>query len=91
MIYSGGPLAGVSLCLNSEGGTIVGVGLLASDGSFRLMNANGRAGANPGRYQAYLSSPRGGPSVPAKYCNPRTSGLEIEIAAGANELNIDLN
>jgi hypothetical protein len=87
--YPGHPLTGAAICL--ESGNQTAIGTLESDGSFRLMCINGRVGAFPGLYHAYLCSPLGGPSLPAKFRDPRTSGLEIEIASDWTELNIDLH
>jgi hypothetical protein len=89
--YSGGPLTGAVICLDPKSGNHSASGTLGSDGSFQLMSINGRLGAVPGLYHAFLCSPVGGPSLPAKFCDPSTSGLEIEIASGWNDLNIDLH
>jgi len=89
--YSGHPLTGAVICLDSESGNPPAVGKLGSDGSFRLRTVMGRVGAAPGMYHAYLYSRKGGTSLPAKLCDPRTSGLEIEVAAGWNDLNIELH
>jgi hypothetical protein len=88
--YSGHPLTGASICLDSDNGKLSALGTVGSDGSFRLLNLHGRAGAFPGLYHAYVYGQKGGPSLPAKFADPRTSGLEIEIASGSNELTIDL-
>ena len=50
----------------------------------------GNTGAIPGRYHAHLYTEPHGPSLPAKYADSRTSGLEIDIASDWNDLNIDL-
>jgi hypothetical protein len=90
--YSGRPLTGATICMDSESGSHFAVGKLGSDGSFRLYSVNGgRVGAFPGLYHAYLYSRKGGTPVPARFCSPRSSGLEIEITSGWNDLNIDLH
>jgi hypothetical protein len=89
--YSGRPITGASICLNSKNGNHSAVGKLESDGSFRLRYMTGRDGALPGLYHAYLYSRQGGTSLPTKFCDPRTSGLEIEIASGWSDWNIDLH
>jgi hypothetical protein len=89
--YSGRPLTGATICLNSESGNHSAVGKLGSDGSFRLKSIPGRVGAFPGLYHAYLYSRKGGTSLPAKFRDPRTSGLEIKIASGWSDLDIDLH
>ena len=88
---SGRALTGATIWLYSESGNHTAVSKLGSDGSFRLLSMKGRAGAVPGLYHAYLYSRKGGTSVPAKFSDPRTSGVEIEIASGWNDLNIDLH
>jgi hypothetical protein len=89
--YSGRPLNDMTLCLDL-GGVHSAFSTLDSDGSFRLVNMNeGRVGAYPGRYTAHLYTHKQGPSVPAKYRDPKTSGVEIEISADWSHLKIDLN
>jgi hypothetical protein len=89
--YSGRPLTGATICLDSESGNPSVLATLGPGGSFQLRNIQGRVGALPGLYHAFLYSRPGGTSLPAKFGDPRTSGLEIEIASGWNELNIDLH
>jgi hypothetical protein len=90
--YSGRPLTGAAICLQSENGNQSAVGKLGSDGTFRLRNMkDGRAGAVPGVYHAFLAPRKESTSLPAKFRDPRTSGLEIEIASGWSDLNIDLH
>jgi len=89
--YSGRPLTGATICMDSESGNHSAVGKLGSDGSFRLESVSGRVGAFPGLYHAYLLSRKGDTSLPAKFRDPHTAGLEIEIASGWSDLNIDLH
>jgi len=89
--YSGRPLTGATIFLNSESGNHIATGKLGSDGSFRLLSMKGRVGAIPGLYHAYIFSRKGGTSLPAKFRDPRTSGLEIEIASGWSDWNIELH
>jgi hypothetical protein len=88
---SGRPLTGTIIYLVSDSGNDSAIGKLESDGSFRLLTTRGRVGAFPGLYHAFFYSRKGGPPVPAKFSDPVTSGLEIEIASGWNDLNIDLH
>jgi hypothetical protein len=91
MTYFGKPLNGMILCLDSASGVHCAFGSLRADGSFRLINVIGNyTGAVPGRYHAHLYTRPDGPSLPAKYADSSTSGLEIEIASDWNELTIDL-
>jgi hypothetical protein len=56
-----------------------------------LSMTEGRAGAYRGRYNAHLYTHTDGPSLPAKYADSATSGVEVEIDADWSELNIDLH
>jgi len=91
--YSGRPLNDMTICLDSPGGVHAAYCALRSDGSFRLLRwTEGRAGVYRGRYNAHLyTHRRHGPSLPAKYANPGSSGVEIEIDSDWSDLNIDLN
>lgn len=92
MTYSGQPLNGMTLCLDSSPGVHCAYGSLDRDGSFRLINMTGNhAGAAPGRYYAHLYAHPHGPVLPPRYWDTRTSGLEIEIAPDWNDLTIDLH
>jgi hypothetical protein len=55
-----------------------------------LSTKDGRKGAIPGQYHAHFYSREQGTSLPARFGDPRTSGLEIEIASGWSDVNIDL-
>ncbi len=90
--YSGQPVNGSIICLDTEGGAHSAYGLVKPDGSFNLLNMNGAvAGANPGRYYAHLTQCGEGPAVPPKYRDPKQSGLAIDIAPDWSELSIDLH
>jgi hypothetical protein len=89
--YSGRPLHDMTICLDSDG-LHSAFCPLKSDGSFRLLCITAsRAGAFRGRYHAHLYSTHGGQSLPAKYINPETSGLELEIDTDWSDFNINLN
>ena len=90
--YSGRPVNGSIICLDTEGGAHSDFGLVNSDGSFNLLNMNGAvSGANPGRYYAHLTKYREGPAVPTKYSDAKRSGIAIEIPPDCSELSIDLH
>jgi hypothetical protein len=89
--YSGHPLNDMFLCLDS-GGVHSAFSALKSDGSFRLLNMKeGSTGAYRGQYHAHLYSHSMGPSLPAKYGDPKTSGVEIVIGTDWCDLEIDLD
>jgi hypothetical protein len=89
--YSGCPLTGDTICLDSEVGNHYATCKLGSDGSFRLHSISGDVGVFPGLYHAYFYSRKADTSLPAKFRDPRAAGLEIEIASGWSDLNIDLH
>jgi hypothetical protein len=89
--YSGRPLGDMMICLDS-GGAHSAYGAVKPDGSFILSDlVLGSAGALPGRYHAHLfkRSPES-PSLPSKYADPRTSGLDVEIGSAWSHFKIDL-
>ncbi len=89
--YSGRPLHGMVLCLDSTVGVHSACAELSSDGSFRLGSMYaGNGFAFPGRYHAHFLRRSDSPSLPAKYCDAGTAGLEIEIPAHSSDLDIDL-
>jgi hypothetical protein len=89
--YAGQPVDDLIVCLDS-GDSHAASGAVGPDGSFRLSTlARPTNGAPPGKYRAHLINYRAGRLLPAKYGDPRTSGLEIEIASDWNHVNIDLH
>jgi hypothetical protein len=92
LTYAGEPLHGMTLCLDSVPGNHCAFATLQADGSFRLLNMDeGDSGVVPGRYRAHLYTNPHGSTLPARYSDPRTSGLEIEVPSDWSELNIDLH
>lgn len=87
---SGRPFNNTMICLDS-GGTHCAFGWVASDGTFRLSNLTfAGGGAEPGCYRAHFFSPHGGRSIPSQYTDPKTSGIEINVASDWNDFRIDL-
>jgi hypothetical protein len=64
-------------------------GWSGADGTFRLVSAWGD-GVPPGKYRVHLASSPGGVSLPAKYQDAGTSGLDVEVAPGWNHYSFDL-
>jgi hypothetical protein len=89
--YSGRPVEDMIICFDS-GGTHSACGALGSDGSFQLCTVvRGDERVLPGKYHAHLFHVRGqSPSIPSRYADPLSSGLEVEIASNWNHLNIEL-
>jgi hypothetical protein len=89
--FSGRPVREMTLCLDTDGHHAA-YGTLQSDGTFRLSNMTWiDEGALPGHYRAHLYTYHGGPDLPAKYHDPATSGIEVDIASGWNDFRIDLH
>jgi hypothetical protein len=89
--YSGQPLNQMIICLD-VGGVHSAFSMLNPDGSFRLRSmTEGCEGASRGRYHAHLFSQPNGPSLPAKFSDPTTSGVEIDINTDWSDLSIDLH
>lgn len=88
--FAGRPVQDMTLCLDQDG-RHAAFGLLRPDGSFALNTMGWAAqGALPGRYHAHLYTFENGPALPGKFHSPDTSGVEIEIAPGWNDLQIEL-
>jgi hypothetical protein len=89
--FSGRPVSDMTICLDS-GGQHFAYGSLNDDGTFRLCNMTVLdLGAMPGHYHAHLYTHAGGPELPAKFRNPETSGIEVDVASGWNDFRIDLH
>jgi hypothetical protein len=87
---SGHPAGDMTLCLD-QGGLHAAYALLQPDGTFHLSSMNWvEGGAQPGVYHGHLYTHHNGPEIPAKYADPATSGIEIHIASGWNDFNIEL-
>src|SRR5947209_6282686 len=90
IIYSGRPLNDATICLDADGQHSASA-LLQPDGSFRVVSMTWiDEGAAPGRYHAHLYTREGGPKFPSRYGDPRTSGIQLNVAPGWNHFQIDL-
>jgi hypothetical protein len=104
--FNGEPVAGGSdvhamICFTPVGGGPPGIGEINSSGHFSLATGSA-AGIHPGKYLVSVSAtklipsttpgmPGGGrPLTPAKYANPKQSGLEADIQPGSNTLDFNL-
>ncbi len=89
--FAGRPVQDMTICLDTDGHHAA-YGPLQADGSFRLNNMTWiDEGATPGHYRAHLYTHQGGPELPAKYHDPETSGIEVNVASGWNDFRIDLH
>ena len=87
---SGRPASDMIICLDS-GDLHCAFGALEADGTFQLNNMRWiEGGAEPGRYRAHLYTRAGGPEIPAKYGDPKTSGILIDVASDWNDFFIEL-
>jgi hypothetical protein len=88
---SGRPMNDMFICIDSDGQHIA-YGTLADDGTFCLHNMAGYdSGAMPGHYRAHLFTHTHGPKLPSRYLDPKTSGLEMDVATGWNDFRIELH
>jgi len=92
---TGAPLTVGTLSLEPLGvGAIPCYGKIGTDGTFELETGTDK-GASAGKYKAYILLPANLPankknSVPKKFQSENTSGIEVEIVSGDNNLDIKL-
>jgi hypothetical protein len=79
-----------------------GVGNFSENGQYKLRSSGGREGVPPGEYYVIVDGKGGASSgdeyvdpsvkskIPAKYSNPRVSGLKATVALGENSIDFDL-
>jgi hypothetical protein len=94
---SGGrPLGGMWIMFREDGPRgFTASGLIEADGSFRMKpwGQLGREGVAPYTYRVYFISKKSGapqPWLDPKYEDPGTSGLEVRIGPGWNEIVFSL-
>jgi hypothetical protein len=85
----GHPVGDVMICFDS-GGEHSAHDWARTDGSFRLFSFGLGKGVAPGKYGVHLFSKPGGPSLPAKYQDTGTSGLDVEVGPDWNDFSFDL-
>ena len=96
----GSPMTeGMVICEMRDGEKIVQArGNLESDGSFRLGTENPGDGVLPGKYRVLVvgrqlserESETMLPFIDSKFTSYETSGLELEVKEGRNEMNISV-
>jgi len=88
---TGAPLTVGTLSLEPLGvGAIPCYGKIEPDGTFELQT-DADKGASAGKYKAYiLLPPNKRNSVPKKFQSENTSGIEVEVVSGDNDLDIKL-
>jgi len=88
---TGAPLTVGTLSLEPVGGgAIPCYGKIGTDGTFELETGTDK-GASAGKYKAYiLLTPNKKKSVPKKFQSEDTSGIEVEVVSGDNDLDIKL-
>jgi hypothetical protein len=92
-------LAGYEITLTPVEGKSSASGTVQPDGSFELSTVGDKDGAMPGSYKVALTPPVAAdpdkpppkPAVAAKYNDPETSGLTIDVKPGRNtpELTVE--
>jgi hypothetical protein len=91
--FQGQPVSGGAslLFVNAEAGTYI-VAKLDEDGRYRVEMAEGH-GLPPGRYAVGVRPPDlapNFPSIPKKYRDPKTSGLELDLTSKGAIFDIDM-
>jgi hypothetical protein len=88
---SGQPLNDDTIICLDSGGVHRAFGCLGSDGTFELTSMRRSVGGTePGRYHGHLFSRAGGTAIPPQYGDPKTSGIDIDVAGDWNDFHIDL-
>jgi hypothetical protein len=93
LTIAGKPAADVFICIDSSpsGNCHEGFSWVHAGGSFRLGNMQWfEGGVPPGHYYVHLYTQAGGPEIPARYLDQKTSGIELDVASGWNDFHIDL-
>jgi len=88
---TGAPLTFGALSLEPlGGGAIPCIGKIGTDGTFELETGTDK-GASAGKYKAYVILPANKKnSLPKKFQSDDTSGIEVEVVSGDNNLDIKL-
>lgn len=89
-------LAGYAIAFEAEGVKASGVGEIQPDGSFTISTFGANDGALPGKHRVSISPPSSPDpdkppqksKLPAKYENPSTSGLAVEVKPGEGAVEI---
>jgi hypothetical protein len=87
--YHGQPVAGMFICFDSDGDHAA-CGPIGPDGSFELRNVRWGRGVAPGRYRVHFFAGSEPGSLPSRYKEPATSGLEIVVGPDWNQFTLDL-
>jgi hypothetical protein len=86
----GHPAGDMQICFDS-GGDHIAQDWVRADGSFHLYSRGRGNGAIPGRYRVHLLPKVAAPSIPSKYRDSGTSGLDVEVAPDWNDFAFDLH
>ena len=88
---NGAPLASGTIALEPSGGRAYRCsGKIGPDGTFEIETGSEK-GATAGKYKVAVGPlPNNRKSVPKKYQSDDTSGIEVEIVSGDNDLDIKL-
>jgi hypothetical protein len=95
---------GLVICEMTEGDkTFMARGAIQKDGTFRLSTEKPGDGARPGKYRVLVTPvevyepdearglravPRKSPGIDGRYLDYQTSGLELEVKPGPNEVTL---
>ncbi len=102
--FDGSPLTEGTVVFADENGGSAGVGII-KDGKFTLSETGNSTGIQPGTYKVSVNSwivepggvdendeiiDKGESRIPAKYNDPKTSGLTATVTADTQEFNFEL-
>ena len=91
-------LSGYEVDFQPAGGKTSATGHIAADGSFKLTTFGADDGAIPGQHRVAITAPQSADpdkppqksKLPAKYSNFDTSELTVEVKAGRNKIDLEL-
>jgi len=87
--YNGKPLPFALMSFHNQGQGPMAYSMTEEDGSYEVLTGS-QSGLRPGKYKLAFESP---PEIalPQKYSTIETSGLEFDVKAGKNTVNIKLD
>ena len=88
--YENRPVTGMLICFSLPGQRNTCCGSLAPDGSFFLRAQNFGEGIAPGEYRVHFETTPSGTKLPAKFFEPDSRELVVQIPPRVVDIQIDL-